>query len=490
MPLTKNQNPSDEKSIDVLVVEDTPIGQLLAKTILTSKGYTVEVASTGSQALELANAILPKVILLDVGLPDMDGYEVCRQLKLREATRDIPVIFATGHDEAEHESRSFEVGGSDFIAKPIRSDVLIARIKAHIALRSQRRSLEGMFRDVIEFAPVIFVLADPDLNIVQVNAQAEQDFGHSRKQMLGSNLSLLIPNCIDFIYPQAHSSDSENAPVQARHFELMCRRANGEMFSADATFSILRSARGLLHTVVLKDISERKETLRKLDESRSLIRELAAQHEATRESERKHIAREVHDELGQVMTALRMDLSLISMQYGEQVPALDDKVVQMKALVDQGIRAVRNVAKVLRPEALDMGLVPAIEWLRSEFERHTKVECQLQLDEPPASLEESRAILVYRIVQESLTNITRYAQASKVAITLKIEPQQLVLQVRDNGKGFVMQDARSRKTFGLLGMQERAITLGGALEVESALGEGTCIRVTAPIQLVTKAETP
>ena len=483
-------SPNEDKTIDVLVVEDTPIGQLLAKTILTSRGYTVELAATGQQALEMANAILPKVILLDVGLPDMDGYEVCRKLKLSEATRDIPVIFATGHDDAGHESRSFEVGGSDFIAKPIREDVLIARIKAHIALRSQRRSLEGMFRDVIEFAPVIFLLADPDLKIVQVNAQAEQDFGYRRKQMLGNNLSFLIPNCIDYIYPQAPADGSEKPAAQARHFELLCRRANGEIFSADATFSILRSARGLLHTVVLKDISERKETLRKLDESRSLIRELAAQHESARESERKHIAREVHDELGQVMTALRMDLSLINMQYGAQVPALDGKVIQMKALVDQGIRAVRNVAKVLRPEALDMGLVPAIDWLRSEFEKHTGIECELQLDEPPASLEESRAILVYRIVQESLTNITRYAEASKVEISLKIGPQQLVLKVRDNGKGFVMQDARSRKTFGLLGMQERAITLGGALDVESTPGVGTCISVQAPIQLTAKAEAP
>jgi len=165
-------------------------------------------------------------------------------------------------------------------------------------------------------------------------------------------------------------------------------------------------------------------------------------------------------------------------------------VVQMKGLVDQGIRAVRNVAKVLRPEALDMGLVSAIEWLRSEFEKHTAVMCHLRLDEPPDSLEESRAILAYRIVQESLTNIARYAEASKVDISLKVEPNRLMLQVRDNGKGFVMQDARSRKTFGLLGMQERAITLGGALEIESAPDKGTCISVTAPIHLLAKATTP
>lgn len=475
--------------MDVLVVEDTPIGQLLAKTILESKGYSVGLAANGNDALEMARAILPKVILLDVGLPDMDGYEVCRQLKLAESTRDIPVIFATGHDDADTESRSFAVGASDFIAKPIRGDVLIARIRAHIALRTQRRSLEGMFRDVIEFSPVIFVLADTQLNIVQVNAQAERDFGFPRRQMLGSKLDLLIPNCAEFIHPEPIGTEQGKPLTQARHFELLCRRADGQMFSADATFSILRSARGLLHTVVLKDISERKETLRKLDESRSMIRELAAQHESAREDERKHIAREVHDELGQVMTALRMDLSLINMQYGAQVPALGDKVVQMKALVDQGIRAVRNVAKVLRPEALDMGLVSAIEWLRSEFEKHSGVACQLELDEPPASLEESRAILVYRIVQESLTNIARYAQASEVHISLKLDSQQLVLKVRDNGKGFVMHDARSRKTFGLLGMQERAITLGGALEVESTPGQGTCICVTAPIQPV-KAAVP
>jgi signal transduction histidine kinase len=233
--------------------------------------------------------------------------------------------------------------------------------------------------------------------------------------------------------------------------------------------------------VVLSNLTEKRDTLKKLHDSSQLVRELAARNEATRENERKHIAREVHDELGQVLTALRMDLSLLKLQYGSHIPELPRSVDDMKSLVDRAITGVRNIAMNLRPEALNMGLVPAMEWLRDEFTKHTGIRCVLAIDEIRVPMDEPRSMLIYRIVQESLTNISRYAHATTVKITLRVTDSIFCLSVQDNGTGFDVQAVQHRKTYGLLGMRERALTLGGDLKIESAAGCGTLIYVEAPM---------
>lgn len=239
---------------------------------------------------------------------------------------------------------------------------------------------------------------------------------------------------------------------------------------------------------ITQDITERKNaeaamfTLnRDLSESRQRLRELAAQSEARRERERKHIAREVHDELGQVLTALRINLSLLGMRFGTLEPALIDKIRESKGLVDRAILGVRNVAVNLRPTALDMGLVSAVEWLCSEFTRQNTTACVLHARQEKIDLDETRAVVVFRIVQESLTNITRYACASQVDVTLGQVGNELRVQVRDNGAGFDLESASKKKSFGLLGMHERALALGGQVDIASALGQGTVIDVTIPM---------
>lgn len=220
-------------------------------------------------------------------------------------------------------------------------------------------------------------------------------------------------------------------------------------------------------------------------ESRQRLRELAAQNEARREGERKHVAREVHDELGQVLTALRMDLSLLGMKSGSQDPTLMEKVQGMKSLVDRAIQGVRNVAVNLRPTALDMGLISAIEWLCSDFTERTAIPCVLLAQEENIDLDETRAVVIFRIVQESLTNISRYAQASQVDINLGRRGNELRMEVRDDGQGFDLAAAASKKSFGLLGMRERALALGGRVDIASAPGQGTVISLTIPIDLAT-----
>lgn len=474
----------------VLVVDDTPEILSLIHTLL-SDTYQVKSANSGKKGLLIAQSDpLPELILLDIMMPGMDGYEVCVRLKENPRTRDIPVIFLTARSEIENEERGFALGAMDYVTKPIGPSVLLARVKTQIAIHAQRRSLEGMFKDVIEFAPVIFLIADEKLNIVRTNAQAELHFGYSGKELIAMNLHALVPESLK--YMQAATSQLNTQTGGARidaNPELICLRKDGSSFPGSATFSRLETLRGLLHTVVLLNVTDKNLALRRLSESQDSLRELAAINESARESERKSIAREVHDELGQVMTALRMSLSLLPMQFGTEIPGLTESVDAMKALVDRAIKGVRNIATVLRPEALNLGLVPALEWLRDEFLRHNAVRCSLEFQGLTDPIDETRAMLIYRIVQESLTNVSRYAKASEVKIGVNFSSQDIDVSIADDGCGFDPGEILIKKTFGLLGMRERALTLGGDLMILSRPGRGTTIAVKVPLTR-TKTEIP
>lgn len=232
---------------------------------------------------------------------------------------------------------------------------------------------------------------------------------------------------------------------------------------------------------VVRDVTESRRIQQEMADSRQRLRDLAAQGDAMREYERKNIAREVHDELGQVLTALRMDLTYAGMKFGAADADLLDRLQGMRVLVDRAIQGVRNVASNLRPSALDMGLIPALEWLSGEFRRHAGIPCSLEVDTPTVDMPEHRAIGLFRIVQESLTNVSRYAHAKSVQVKLRQDAGQLVLQVRDDGQGFDAAASARGGSFGLLGMQERALALGGELTVHSTIGDGTTITARVPL---------
>jgi len=477
-------SPSDFSSTPlVLVVDDTPEILTIIHNLL-SPLYQVKSVNSGRKGLRIAQSDQPPdLILLDIMMSEMDGYAVCSELKADPRTQDIPVIFLTAMSEIENEEHGFALGAVDYVTKPIGPSVLLARVKTQIAAYSQRRSLEGMFKDVIEFAPVMFLITDDQLKIVQTNAQTEQHFGYNRRDLLGRNITQLLPDCLQFMQtPSAHlHSDPGEARIDANP-ELQCVRADGASFPGAATFSNLDTQHGLLHTVVLVNVTDKLENLIKLNESQERLREFAASNETARENERKAIAREVHDELGQVMTGLRMNLSLLAMQYGKQLPGITVQVDAMKALVDRAIKGVRNIATVLRPEALNLGLIPALEWLRDEFLRHNDVQCNLECIGAADPIDEPRAMLIYRIVQESLTNVSRYAKADNVKIRIAFSGREIDVSIADDGCGFDAGEVMIKKTFGLLGMRERALTLGGGLLVLSHPGQGTTIEVKVPLK--------
>ncbi|SDG15865.1 PAS domain-containing sensor histidine kinase [Paraburkholderia phenazinium] len=231
---------------------------------------------------------------------------------------------------------------------------------------------------------------------------------------------------------------------------------------------------------VWRDISERKEAEQRLRESYELLRELASQRETAREEERKRIARELHDELGQQLTALRMGTSTLRIRFGHDNPELAAHVQKILTLADKTMQVVRDVVTSLRPAVLDAGIVAALEWLAAEFSRNGKRTCWLRVPEEHVAIAEDRAIALFRIVQEALTNVARHAQAKQVFITLEQKGFDCQLEVRDDGNGFDPLTI-GKQSFGLVGMKERVLMLGGEIIISSTPGNGTSIRVRVPL---------
>ncbi|MGB7647972.1 MAG: PAS domain S-box protein [Pseudomonas fluorescens] len=229
-----------------------------------------------------------------------------------------------------------------------------------------------------------------------------------------------------------------------------------------------------------RDISRLRAAERRLANSNAQLRDLSTRRETAREEERKLIAREIHDELGQHLTALRMGISLLRFQFGATTPELTPQVERLMVLTDKTIQVVRNVSTSLRPSALNLGLVSALEWLTTEFVTLTQVPCVLHLPIIPLTLPESHVTAAFRIVQESLTNIARYASATQVSVTLSPQETHWLLEIQDNGKGFD-PDVVGGKTLGLAGMRERGLMLGGKVIIFSHPGQGTTVQAFIPM---------
>ncbi|MWV14436.1 transporter substrate-binding domain-containing protein [Pseudomonas sp. L-22-4S-12] len=225
------------------------------------------------------------------------------------------------------------------------------------------------------------------------------------------------------------------------------------------------------------DISENKQIELQLAESRAQLRDLSAHLESVREEEKARIAREVHDELGQVLTVLKLETSMCELAYGELDAGLRERLESMKKLIANLFQLVRDVATALRPPILDAGIASAIEWQARRFEARSGIPCLVQVPEQQLpALSDAKAIGLFRVLQEALTNVLRHAQAHTVEIGLEVQGGELCLSVSDDGRGFDPQAARAQ-SFGLVGMRERVLMLGGTLHIDSQPGEGTTLSV-------------
>ncbi|MGQ3319904.1 PAS domain-containing sensor histidine kinase [Pseudomonas brassicacearum subsp. neoaurantiaca] len=231
---------------------------------------------------------------------------------------------------------------------------------------------------------------------------------------------------------------------------------------------------------IVWDITESKRIELELASSREQLRELSAHLESVREEEKARIAREVHDELGQMLTVLKLETSMCELAYAQLDPGLHERLNSMKRLIAQLFQLVRDVATALRPPILDAGIASAIEWQARRFEARTQIPCLVQVPDNLPALSDAKAIGLFRILQEALTNVMRHAQAHTVELTLVQEGDELCLTVSDDGVGFIADTGRPT-SFGLVGMRERVLIMGGQLSLESEPGEGTTLSVRVPL---------
>lgn len=276
----------------VLIVDDDPVGLLTLEMALGSE-YRVRVAGTGEAALEIAHsAERPGLVLLDVGMPGLDGFEVCRKLKADTATRDIPVVFVTGYGALEDEARGFEVGGVDYLTKPISPPIVRARVTTHLALAHQNQVLEQKVRErtlalamaeehwrtLLEVAPDAMILVDRAGRIQTINGQTTNFFGYGKEELIGQPIGLLVPDRSSAAHAQkvAHYSQAPATRPMAQGQDLMGRRKDGTEFPIDVGLGAMTTPNGTMTLAAIRDITARKAAEREREKMQIQLRH--AQH--------------------------------------------------------------------------------------------------------------------------------------------------------------------------------------------------------------------
>lgn len=231
----------------------------------------------------------------------------------------------------------------------------------------------------------------------------------------------------------------------------------------------------------LIDITERRQTLDALERSQGLLRELTAHQNRAKEDERRRIAREIHDELGQTLLALRLDVSMLATRTAQAHPRLNQRVCDVLQQLDATMKTVRGIINNLRPAVLDLGLTAAIEWQVNKFRRRSGITCELVLDAEECVLDDQRATTLFRILQESLTNVIRHAKATHVRVELRQDGTRLAMRIADNGIGITAEGRRTANSFGLVGVKERIHALDGEFHIDSMPGKGTALAIYIPL---------
>jgi PAS domain S-box-containing protein len=354
--------------------------------------------------------------------------------------------------------------------------------------RAETDEAQARLAAVIDSAMDAIVSVDEEQHIALFNRAAEKVFGYSQGEALGMPLENLLPSR----YRAAHRAHIERFGQTGTTTRLMGDatvlwglRASGEEFPIEASISHLNEHGRHFYTVILRDVTLRKQYEDRLLRQQGELRELSAQVLEAREEEKTRIARELHDELGQLLSALKMDLAWLHERLPAAGPEALAKAEQMSALLDETVGSVRRIASDLRPLMLDdLGFLEAAGWLIEDFSRRSGVQCRF--DSPTeaelADLERGVATTLYRALQESLTNIARHAQATNAWIMLGADREALRLEIEDDGRGIDAEDLAKLRSLGLRGMRERVQYVGGSLEIGRAPRGGTRIQLRVPLR--------
>lgn len=361
-----------------------------------------------------------------------------------------------------------------------RFQAIVRDITTRKKTEEEIRMSEHKYRLLFNQNPMpMWMISLPQRNFLDVNDAAIEFYGYSKQEFLHMNIKDLRPESDTMKFSDiigTYKTGINNTGIWNH------KKKNGEIVRVNIiTHDIMYEGRQA-KLVLANDITEKIEAEEKLKKSHEELRQLATHLQDIREDERTRIAREIHDELGQQLTGLKMDLSWLSKKMNGQHPDITEKMAESLKLVDDTVKTVRRIATQLRPSILDdLGLISAMEWQSEEFEKRFHISTFFQSNVPTIDIEPEIATGLFRIFQECLTNVLRHSKAVEVNTSLHLKDDVLSLTITDNGVGFNSDEIENKKTLGLLGMKERTLMMGGNYHIKSKSGEGTSVVISVPI---------
>jgi PAS domain S-box-containing protein len=376
-----------------------------------------------------------------------------------------------------------EEGLTDLCRQLSNEDVLARPVEqTEVALRQSYNLLRG----IIEGTSDVVYVKDLQGRYLIINPPGAQQLGRSVEEMIGKD-------DYHFFTPETARQITELDRQVMEQGETMTGEMtivlSGTAHTFQMTKSPYRDHNGEIIALigVSHDITDRQRAAEHLENSRAQLRALSGRLQSVREEERRRIAREIHDELGQILTGLKMELASLTRRLSPPDSNTDWKQIgertkSINQLIDDAIQTVRKISTELRPGLLDtVGLAATIEWYAEEFQARTGINCHLSSLSKKTALDQERSIAVFRIFQEILTNVARHAQATNVDVALEEEGNDLVMIAQDNGRGVNAGELSNPKSLGVLGMRERATLLGGELNIRGIQGKGTTVTLRVPL---------
>ena len=474
----------DHENAKVLLVDDDPALLEVLSDILEVEGIKPIPARSGAAALVSIEQQEIDVALIDIKLKISSGLDVLREIK--ERSPEIECIMLTGDVSQATAIAAVNLGAYSYLRKPYEVDQLLVTILRAAEKRAVAQKLlasEARFRSLIENSADLICIMNPDATPRYVSPSIKLLLGYPSEEIdLETSLGKYIHRDDHPVASDTFRQCMQNADSAPASLQLRVLHKDGNWRTLEGT------ARNLLNDpaiegiiVIVHDITVRMRAEEALEQSREQLHALTAYWQTAIEAERTHIAREIHDEFGQSMTALKMDLSWLA----RHLPEGDKKAERLKGmntLVDESISLMRRIATELRPNLLDdLGLNAALDWQAREFSRRTGIPCKLNLPEQDLGLGPALRTSLFRIFQETLTNVSRHAQATGVTVNFASEGQALTLTIRDNGRGITEQEKKDPRALGLLGLNERAAQWGGETVIRGVPGKGTSVTVRIPL---------
>lgn len=477
--------------LKILILEDSATDAEIAQRLLKKElpDCTTQVAMDKASFEEALQHFKPDVILADNSMPQFSATEALNIIKEKQIS--LPFIMVTGTVSEEFAASIIRAGADDYILKDRMTrlpSAIIAAVKKRNTEKEKVRAVQDLqqseekYRNLFERNLAGVYQTTPAGKIISCNDAMARILGYT------SHTDLAQQNAYIFYF-----SPEERDKVVARlreekhlsNYESVMRKVDGSPVYTIENVSLYidpTSGAEILEGIII-DITDRKRNENELRAKNEQLRELSEHLQNVREQERTSIAREIHDELAQQLTLIKMDITSLQKKLVNSDQMTMDRLEALRAMVDEGVKSVRKISSQLRPSILDdMGLAAAIEWQLKDFGKRSGIETRLTAIKEELPIPDMIRTGLFRIVQESLTNVARYANARHVHVSLQHENNELLLSIADDGVGFDSKEVAAKKTFGILGMKERAAMMKGHYMIETAPGKGTTVIVSIPFK--------